>query len=228
MDDAEYLFHSTSREQKALARSARAKKNGSRSKYCSLPSDNLTARERKELNGKVETINTMRKLSYEEWKFLSLSLKKLYIEALFTQHHARLKDIAEMWQRDSHNIGASLKAYGIELETLAKKSKGYKKRQPTQEWLAFLETAELTKDLPITMYTEEPASAPAASESVKQPLPDETEAEAPKAPLQLLNLRTTLYGKPELIFGKVLMMLDPSASYRISITVTEEEEMIAE
>lgn len=218
MDDAEFLFHSTSREQKALARSARAKKNGSRSKYCSLPSDNLTARKRKELNGKVETINTMKKLSYEEWKFLSLSLKKLYIEALFTQHHARLKDIADMWHRDSHNIGASLKAYGIELETLAKKSKGYKKRQPTKEWLDFLEGAELAKDLPITMYTEEPASDPAPSESVKQPLSEEAANDSAEPDLNILRGKLLMSGRPELVFGKALLCLDPSQSYEFKIS----------
>ena len=53
MTDEEYLFRQTERETKRTARGAAAKKCGSKSKKCSLPSDYLSAKQRKGLNGKV-------------------------------------------------------------------------------------------------------------------------------------------------------------------------------
>ncbi len=54
MTDAEYLFRRDSADKKVTARSANKRVSGAKSKKCTLPSDYLTAAQKKRLNGEVK------------------------------------------------------------------------------------------------------------------------------------------------------------------------------
>lgn len=216
MTDAEKMFRQTSKERKN-PRGAWAKKSGSRSKRCSLPSDNLTAKQRKELNGAVETINTMKILSYDEWKVLSKSMKELYMEALFDQHNARARDIAEMWGRSETSLRNSMKWYGIDLGKFAKKSRAYKKRSADESWLAFLEGSRAVEKEDLQESVEEEKMEQEAPETVKQPLPKDDEL------LRVISGILNYEGDPAAIFQKALLALDPRKSYAIQIAYQVKE-----
>ena len=210
MTDAEKMFRQTSKERKN-PRGVWAKKSGSRSKRCSLPSDNLTAKQRKELNGAVETINTMKILSYDEWKVLSKSMKELYLEALFSQHNARVCDVAAMWGRSDVGLRESVKRQGIDLGKIAKKSRAYKKNSADESWLAFLKNSRAVEMEDLQEPVEEENVQQEAPESVKQPLPKDDEL------LRVISGVLNYEGDPAAIFQKALLALDPSKSYAIQI-----------
>ena len=55
-------------QKKRIARSAAKKKIGSKSKKCTLPSDSLTAAERKKLNGECKVYDWSKPISWKEFK----------------------------------------------------------------------------------------------------------------------------------------------------------------
>lgn len=67
---------------KSLVASARKRVNGSKSKKCTLPYEYLTPAQRRELNGKVETMNVNLPITWGELKALPPHMAKEYIETL--------------------------------------------------------------------------------------------------------------------------------------------------
>lgn len=75
-------------QKKRTASGAYHLKRGSRSKKCTLPSDYLTARQRKGLNGEVETYNLTEALGWKEFKKLPNDLKSEYMQGLVDKYDA--------------------------------------------------------------------------------------------------------------------------------------------
>lgn len=222
MTGEKYLFEQTSRERKRNARGSFAKKGGSRSKRCSLPSDKLTAKQRRELNGAVETINLNKPMSYDEWAKLNLGLKHKYIEGLYTMHHARLKDIALMFGRSENNLSRTFKAYSIDFKTLSRKSKAYKKNTPSAEWESFLaNSAAVSASEPEvgSQPAEEENVAPAASDTVKHD--DSAKATLKPIRLDVVSGSINYIGDPYAVFEKALLAIDPSKEYHFQIRFKE-------
>lgn len=95
MTDAEYLLRQDIREKKSAARGARARVSGSKSKYCGLPSDKLTAAQLKRRNGPVLTYNTSKCLSYEEFRRLPDDLQRTYISTISRVYRVPMNAIAK-------------------------------------------------------------------------------------------------------------------------------------
>lgn len=79
MTDEEFVFRRDVHDKKVTARSAFHKKNGSKSKKCSLPSDYMTKKERLAMNGDVTTINFNTRYDWKVFKKFSEDLQKEYI-----------------------------------------------------------------------------------------------------------------------------------------------------
>ena len=69
-------------QRKRIAQQAKYRKNGSRSKKCSLPSDGMSHREWKERNGEVVEYNLNKPMSYERFKLLPKDVQHQYIRGL--------------------------------------------------------------------------------------------------------------------------------------------------
>lgn len=220
MTDEKYVFEQTLRERKRTARGAYAKKGGSRSKRCSLPSDSLTAKKRKELNGKVETINLNKPITWGEWKRLSLSLKQQYIEALYVKHHARLGDIARMFGRGENNLSRDLADYGIDNKSLASKSKAYRRHKPSAEWESFLTNSASDSEPTapdVSLPSEDTNVAPEPSPAVKLYGPEPSGGETDEELLKVISGTLNYEGDPSAIFEKVMLAIDPSKKYKIQV-----------
>lgn len=111
MKDAEYLFKQTERERKRTGRGDFCKvRQGGRT--VRLPSDNLTAKQRKELNGKVMTYDISMPTVWAEFKNWPVNLKCEYIRRLEEKYNVSTREIAEMLCLHPHTLMMKRKEWG--------------------------------------------------------------------------------------------------------------------
>ncbi len=115
MNDAEYVLKQTNTERKRVGRGAFAKKNGSKSKKCTLPSEYLTRKERKMLDGKVQTYNMSAPVPWREFKReWPRDLQVEYLTRLEETYNARTPEIAKMFGIAPGTLQVFRKSLGIE------------------------------------------------------------------------------------------------------------------
>ena len=96
MTDERFVYNADLRDRKRAAQGARAKKGGSRSKSCTLPSDALSASQKRKLNGSVESISLNSPMSWARLRELTPTLQFLYLDHLVNEHKARRVDLCAM------------------------------------------------------------------------------------------------------------------------------------
>lgn len=82
-------------QRKRIATGARHKRNGSKSRKCSLPSDHLTRKEWKHMNGEVNTYNLRSPMDWMQFKDMPEDLKKEYITWLVNEFSVTQGRLAE-------------------------------------------------------------------------------------------------------------------------------------
>lgn len=132
MTDEEYIFRQTSAERKRNGRGDfNKKRKGGR--FVRLPSDNLTAKEKRALNSEVTKYNMNVPVAWADFKKWPQDLACEYIRRLEEAYHVRTDDIAGMmgigtWtlQQHRHKLGCPAAAGG--------------KRKPVDRagWAAFI------------------------------------------------------------------------------------------
>lgn len=135
----EYLLRQDTREKKSAARGARARVSGSKSKYCGLPSDYLTAAQLKRRNGPVLTYNVTKCLSYKEFKRLPDDLQRAYLSTISRVYRVPMLSIAEA-MGCSHGTMSSI-LQRLELDPV----RGRKRPAPGDKWFDFV-AGRLTVD----------------------------------------------------------------------------------
>lgn len=96
MTDERFVYNADLRDRKRTASGARAKKGGSKSRRCSLPSDTLTKAQKRALNSSVESIKLNQPMSWARLRELTPSLQYLYLDHLVNDHKARRVDLVSM------------------------------------------------------------------------------------------------------------------------------------
>lgn len=104
-------------EKKRIARGARARKCGSKSRKCTLPSDYLTAAQKKGLNGKVSTYNLSGPMTYSKFRIMPDDLQKEYLLKLRNEMGASQTAIGEMMQCSYETVRQTLIRHGIPTNT---------------------------------------------------------------------------------------------------------------
>lgn len=89
-------FHNDVRERKSLASASKYKKNGSKSKKCSLPSDNLTQKQLREKSGPVVKYNLSKPMDWKTFKSIPTHAQKEFISYLRETYDANATNIADM------------------------------------------------------------------------------------------------------------------------------------
>lgn len=150
-------------EKKRIAQGARARKCGSKSRKCTLPSDYLTAAQKKGLNGKVRTYNLSGPMTYNTFRAMPDDLQKEYLLKLRNEMDATLTAMGKMMQCSPETVRQALMRHGIptNIKRMSFESK--------LRWDAWLKGEQLNND-----RAEAPAPAPAPSEapvSEDKPLP---------------------------------------------------------
>lgn len=211
MTDAEKMFRQTSKERKN-PRGVWAKKSGSRSKRCSLPSDNLTAKQRKELNGAVKEYSLNKPLYWTEFLQLPKDLQLEYMDKLINKLHARRVDVVGMFWVSQSTFNLWLKKNYSE-SPFDSKSSPKRVSDEFAEFLALREPEQEDLQEPV----EEENVQQEAPKSVKQPLPKDDEL------LRVISGILNYEGDPAAIFQKALLALDPRKSYAIQIAYQVKE-----
>lgn len=162
MNDYEYTFKQDVREKKSIAHSARNRKNGSKSKYVSLPHDHLTKKQKEALNGPVEVIHLGKPMDWATFKGVRKDLQEQYLANLRDTYSVTLKEIAEMMGTTQ----GRLRSYKSELNLNVPFSRGARRkdRNPDQleAWRRFCEgEVEVEEETPIIEEPVEEALAPA-------------------------------------------------------------------
>lgn len=133
MTDAQYLFVSDSREKKSVARSAVHRRGGSKSKKCTLPSDYLTEKQRKELNGAVESFDLNKFYTWTEFVTLPPDIQVEWMNHMIAKYDCGFTAIA---QTVLDITGSAVRQYLAQKGTLARIAK--KKGRTSGENLARL------------------------------------------------------------------------------------------
>lgn len=150
-------------QRKRIAQQAKHKKKGSKSRKCSLPSDFLTAKERRERNGEVMTYNINKPMSWELFTQLSPEIQTEYLNNVQQNHGGTQTLIAkmlgvgvprlrsymterglqvtfEMIRRPNHEVWARRKAWGKFTGAISEEEPVVEAEEP--------ETAEPAEEVP--------------------------------------------------------------------------------
>ena len=186
MTDEEYVFRQDAREKKIIGHSA-AKRNRTGKGPVRMPSDYLTAKEKKAMNGEEKTYRLGAPMTYQEFRRMPEDLQRQYITGLLEKYDVTDRMIAEM--------------LGISKETIRKvaarlrigRGKGWSRAAvpDVAAWTAWIEDGAAQRP-------EEPAEAKIPVEPA-----EETEAErtayVPKREKQhqVLSAEFTAYTTPD-------------------------------
>ena len=100
-------------QKKRIARGASHMKRGSKSKKCTLPSDYLTAAQKRRLNGPVSTYKLDEPMSWESFKAMPEDLQKKYILGLQEMYQANDEMIAKLFGKSDVTVGEHRKRLGL-------------------------------------------------------------------------------------------------------------------
>ena len=92
-------------QKKRIARGASHMKRGNKGKKCTLPSDYLTAAQKRRLNGPVSTYKLDEPMSWESFKAMPEDLQKKYILNLQETYQANDKMIAKLFGKSDVTVG---------------------------------------------------------------------------------------------------------------------------
>ena len=98
---------------KRIARGAAARKCGSKSRRCTLPSDYLTDAQKKARNGKLSTYNLSKPMTYEQFKLMPRDLQREYLLKLRNDMHASTRVIAQMFGCSYETVRVVIRNLGI-------------------------------------------------------------------------------------------------------------------
>ena len=123
-------------QKKRIAAGARHMKRGSRSKRCSLPSDNLTPAQLKRRNGPVSTYKLDAPMRWDDFKDMPVDLQKQYLTNLVETYGATNEMLGDMFYVHPTHGGAVQTALGV-VSHNPHRLIGEKKAIRDQMWAAF-------------------------------------------------------------------------------------------
>ena len=226
-------------QKKRIAAGARHMKRGSRSKRCSLPSDNLTPAQLKRRNGPVSTYKLDEPMRWDDFKAMPVDLQKQYLTNLVETYGATNEMLGDMFYVHPTHVGAVKNALGV-VSHNPHRLIGEKKAIRDQMWAAFCngvvgggDAVKETPREPEKVETlparcpdelEEVAITPADTEA-----PTETEPAVVKIPmLDMTELSATFNGwfTPETFLGWIAKLPIPEAEVEIRVSVTKRGEAV--
>lgn len=113
MNDAAYAFKEDVKERKSLLSGVRHKKNGSKSKKVTFPSDNLSYYQRKKLNGEVKSYFMNRPMTWKEFQTYPDDLQETYLATLVDGFNVSMNQIGDMMNISNTTLNRLIKTKGF-------------------------------------------------------------------------------------------------------------------
>lgn len=101
------------RDRKSLARAARYKKNGSKSKRCTLPSDRLTDAQLRKRNGGLNVYQIGKPITWGEFKEYPIEMQREYLKNFSEKHNCNLEMLAYMMRCKKETLQAHTHRKGL-------------------------------------------------------------------------------------------------------------------
>lgn len=145
-------------ERKRLARQARYRKRGSKSKKCPMSTDYMTQKEWKERNGEVITMNLNRPVSWSVFKALPISMQEEYMGHMVSTYNANATSFAEMFGVQPPTVRRHIQSQNLRIKFPVGHSMTSSQKEAWAELLANSEDdAAPNEDIGTTMCEEPPA-----------------------------------------------------------------------
>lgn len=165
-ENIEWDFNKENAQKKSIGRSDRNRVR--KHKGCTLPSDHLTAAQKKKLNGEVITMNLNKPVRYAEFKLWPKDIQEKYLNSLHERFGATRTDIARMFGIDPFTLKKFIDTKELDIFPA---QKGSRLLDP-QGWENFkkglLSVSEMPKEEPKPKEPEKPIDIPKLEPPVKQ------------------------------------------------------------
>ena len=125
------------KQKKNIAHGAFARKRGSKSKKCTLPSDLLTEAQKRKLNGPCVEVKLDEPMKWDRFKSLPVSLAKEYIANLRETYNPSQKMLAEMFGVGQSTVCTVFKSLGINSGPARRDDYGEATKVKQAKWDAF-------------------------------------------------------------------------------------------
>lgn len=114
MEDETYAFIEDVKTRKDVARSAKNKKCGKKSKRVTFPSDYLTKKEREAMNGDCKTWSMFKFYTWEEFQEMPADIQGRYLNSIIDRYGVGLCTISKhQFKKSPSNLDKYLTAHGI-------------------------------------------------------------------------------------------------------------------
>lgn len=203
-------------QKKRIAQQAKYRKGTRGKRGCSLPSDNLTAKQLKERNGPLMTVKLDEPMTFESFEALSASLKTEYLKSLREKYSPSPQMVADM-------LGCSRSSLLRRLDTLKfslKGNRGMRTQESKDAWDDFCAKGKVEESPTYESKLEENREAPS-----KQVVLPEKE---PKKPLRakVNSFSANIVGTPEDLLAslqQIMATLGYGVVYGCTLEITAEE-----
>ena len=206
---------------KRIARGAAARKCGSKSRRCTLPSDYLTDAQKKARNGKMSTYNLSKPMTYEQFKLMPRDLQREYLLKLRNDMHASTRVIAQMFGCSDETVRVVIRNLGI--NTGGKKM--YMNLDQLLRWNNWLSGDAANTPVAVTepeteTETEAEAISAAAEETEDASTPGDTDASTEEIKCAaLLGGKLNLRGTASEILSRLAIVFDAESDAQMFVSV---------
>ena len=204
---------------KRIARGAAARKCGSKSRRCTLPSDYLTDAQKKARNGKLSTYNLSKPMTYEQFKLMPRDLQREYLLKLRNDMHASARVIAQMFGCSYETVRVVIRDLGI--NTGGKKI--YMNLDQLMRWNNWLSGDAANTPVAVTepeteTETETISAAAEETEDASAPVNNDASTEEIKC-AALLGGKLNLRGTASEILSRLAIVFDAESDAQMFVSV---------
>ncbi len=154
-------------QKKRIARGAFHKVNGSKSKGCRLPHENLTKKELNKLNGEIKTVSMMQPIAWELFKGLASDLQEEYLDTQIKRFGVGLRTISrDLFGQSDQTLAHFVRQNGLDVVSAPD---GRQPKTARESWNRWLNIGALIAPESETTTEPTPETTPIAT---KEPEPE--------------------------------------------------------